>query len=293
MYELDFPGRPVIYTDRQHQHEPQTVDPTTIGLPRVPERLAFEDPVHKYDAVEFTANKSVLGQLVAASRRTAGRGSSGNFEGFFRSDNGQSDPAITSLFDFPTNDPSYTPDRRAPVRLPRRHPLPGHDARRRACCPTTGRTSSSCTATAPRTNLNLGVGFNVGLRPPPDRRWPPTRSTTTRARSRESLRGGGIQTVDGFLTSTDTEVIFDLHADYAFKIGDRQRVILLADVVQPVRTTGPDLVRHLHREQLPGCRTPTSDNRLLGVGANTNAFQPPRRFASARGSSGSVRKPVG
>ena len=32
----------------------------------------------------------------------------GNFEGFFRNDNGQSDPAITSLFDFPTNDPSYT-----------------------------------------------------------------------------------------------------------------------------------------------------------------------------------------
>ena len=51
----------------------------------------------------------------------------GNFEGFFRSDNGQSDPAITSLFDFPTNDPSYTRDRRAAARLPRRHPLPGHD----------------------------------------------------------------------------------------------------------------------------------------------------------------------
>ena len=32
----------------------------------------------------------------------------GNFEGFFRDDNGQSDPGITSLFDFPTNDPSYT-----------------------------------------------------------------------------------------------------------------------------------------------------------------------------------------
>ena len=31
----------------------------------------------------------------------------GNFEGFFRNDNGQSDPGITSLFDFPTNDPTY------------------------------------------------------------------------------------------------------------------------------------------------------------------------------------------
>ena len=32
----------------------------------------------------------------------------GSFEGFFREDNGQSDPGITSLYDFPTNDPSYT-----------------------------------------------------------------------------------------------------------------------------------------------------------------------------------------
>jgi hypothetical protein len=32
----------------------------------------------------------------------------GTYEGFYRDDNGQSDPGITSLFDFPTNDPSYT-----------------------------------------------------------------------------------------------------------------------------------------------------------------------------------------
>jgi hypothetical protein len=31
----------------------------------------------------------------------------GNYDGFYRSDNGQSDPAWTSLYDFPTNDPSY------------------------------------------------------------------------------------------------------------------------------------------------------------------------------------------
>ena len=32
----------------------------------------------------------------------------GNFDGFYRDDNGQSDPGWTSLYDFPTNDPSYT-----------------------------------------------------------------------------------------------------------------------------------------------------------------------------------------
>ena len=41
-------------------------------------------------------------------RPIAIRGCAGTYEGFFRDDNGQSDPGITSLFDFPTNDPSYT-----------------------------------------------------------------------------------------------------------------------------------------------------------------------------------------
>ncbi len=59
-----------------------------------------------------------------APRPIAGRGSNGTFEGFYREDNGQSDPGITSLYDFPTNDPSYTAHRRAAVRLPGRHPLP-------------------------------------------------------------------------------------------------------------------------------------------------------------------------
>ena len=44
--------------------------------------------------------------------------------GLLPEDNGQSDPGITSLFDFPTNDPSYTAIRRTGVPLPGRHPLP-------------------------------------------------------------------------------------------------------------------------------------------------------------------------
>ena len=69
---------------------------------------AFEDPKHMYDAFEVTLNKRfwrATGAAIASYRFSQ---LEGNFEGFFRSDNGQSDPAITSLFDFPTNDPSYT-----------------------------------------------------------------------------------------------------------------------------------------------------------------------------------------
>ena len=69
--------------------------------------IGFEDAIHDYDAVELTAEKRFGNNW---GLQTSYRWSRlhGTFEGFFRNDNGQSDPAITSLFDFPTNDPSYT-----------------------------------------------------------------------------------------------------------------------------------------------------------------------------------------
>ncbi len=68
---------------------------------------AFEKPIHNYDAVEFTLDRRFANNWgVQASYRWSRL--RGTFEGFYRDDNGQSDPGITSLFDFPTNDPSYT-----------------------------------------------------------------------------------------------------------------------------------------------------------------------------------------
>ncbi len=68
---------------------------------------AFENPIRNYKAFEVTADKrfAETWAIFASYRYSLLRG---NFEGFFRSDNAQSDPSITSLFDFPTNDPSYT-----------------------------------------------------------------------------------------------------------------------------------------------------------------------------------------
>ena len=68
---------------------------------------SFEKPIHNYDAVEFTVDKRFGEQLGAAGVVPWSR-LHGTFEGFYRDDNGQSDPGITSLYDFPTNDPSYT-----------------------------------------------------------------------------------------------------------------------------------------------------------------------------------------
>ena len=68
---------------------------------------SFETPTHRYNAIEVTADRAFAGHwgLQTSYRYSRLRGT---FEGFFRDDNGQSDPGITSLFDFPTNDPSYT-----------------------------------------------------------------------------------------------------------------------------------------------------------------------------------------
>ncbi len=73
----------------------------------VPRGASFDDPVHKYQAVEVTLDRRLSNNwsMLASYRWSRLRG---NFEGFYRDDNGQSDPGITSLYDFPTNDPSYT-----------------------------------------------------------------------------------------------------------------------------------------------------------------------------------------
>lgn len=68
----------------------------TIGTPKAP---LFPDPVRKYDSLTFSADKrfsdnwQFLGSYTYARLR-------GNYEGYYRRDNGQSDPLITSLYDF-------------------------------------------------------------------------------------------------------------------------------------------------------------------------------------------------
>jgi len=59
----------------------------------------FTDPIHKYWAVVFEVNKSFSHNWQLRANYTISK-VFGNFEGAFRNDNGQSDPGISSLFDF-------------------------------------------------------------------------------------------------------------------------------------------------------------------------------------------------
>ena len=82
------------------------VNPGLIAVAPEFGNVHFDDPVHKYDAVEFSVNRRFSNNWSVLSSYRWSR-LRGNFEGFYRDDNGQSDPGITSLYDFPTNDPTY------------------------------------------------------------------------------------------------------------------------------------------------------------------------------------------
>jgi hypothetical protein len=185
----------------------------------------FETPIHKYDAVEVTLNRAFSDNwsLITSYRWSKLKG---NFEGFFRNDNGQSDPSITSLFDFPTDDPSYTQ-----IGVPQ-FGYQG-DVRFLGCTLGCGILPNDRTHQLKiygnRTfgAINLGLGFNAGSGKPltPLAANP---NYVSGGEIPEAERGSGIQTVDGFLKRTPMETAFDLHADWTVKFGER-RVIFAAD----------------------------------------------------------------
>src|SRR5262249_27825889 len=82
----------------------------------------FPDAVRNYRAVEIELNKrfSKGWQLLSNWRIASVRG---NFEGHFRNDNGQTDPAISSLFDFTAGEFNLLGDQFAggPTNTDRRH----------------------------------------------------------------------------------------------------------------------------------------------------------------------------
>jgi hypothetical protein len=182
----------------------------------------FDDPVHKYNSLEFTLNRRVTSWSAMASYRYSRL--RGNFEGFYRDDNGQSDPGISSLYDFPTNDPSYAPfyaaqhsgdirflgDHNGILPLDRPHQVKLYANR------TWG-------------GFNLGTGVNLSSGKP----LTPMAANPNYGSSGEipvAARGTGIQTIDGFKKRTPFESQVDLQAAYALRMAGERRVTLLADI---------------------------------------------------------------
>jgi hypothetical protein len=182
----------------------------------------FDDPVHKYNSVEFTLNRRGSNWSTISSYRWSRL--RGNFEGFYRDDNGQSDPGISSLYDFPTNDPSYLPfygpeagdirflgDKNGILPLDRPHQVKLYGNY------------------AWGWGLNLGGGINLSSGRP----FTPMAANPNYTSDGEipvAARGSGIQTIDGFMKRSPFERQVDLQAAYALKTGGERRVTFIADV---------------------------------------------------------------
>ena len=185
---------------------------------------SFDTPVHKYQAMEVTLDRRLANNwsLLASYRWSRLRG---NFEGFYRDDNGQSDPGITSLYDFPTNDPSYTA-----IGVPQF----GYSGDIRYL----GQTGI-LPLDRPQQfkafgnyvfagGVNLGVAFNLTSGAP----LTPLAANPNYDNGGEiptAPRGSGIQTVDGFRTRTPMLTETDLHASYKLNLGRAKALTLLAD----------------------------------------------------------------
>jgi hypothetical protein len=217
-YDLGLPGLSSV--------EYILTNPDSSFPTRYPELgAAFEDPKHVYDSVEFTMDKRFSNNWQALASYRWSR-LFGTFEGFYREDNGQSDPGITSLYDFPTNDPSFTAiggtqfgylgDIRylgelgeGPLPLDRPHQIK--------------------LAGSYAFPMGLSLGTNVLL----SSGKPLTALAALAAYDNDSEipltpRGDGFDTFEGFKERTPFETRVDLQASYAITMGTR-RLTLLAD----------------------------------------------------------------
>jgi hypothetical protein len=235
---------------------------------------SFETPEHKYDSVELTANKTFADNwgLMASYRWSKLQG---NFEGFFRNDNGQSDPAISSLFDFPTNDPSYTQ-----IGGPRF----GYrgDIRYLGCTLGCGDLPNDRThqvkiyANRSIAALNLGLGFNAGSgRPLTPLAANPQYDSG--GEIPEAVRGSGIQTVDGFMKRTPAEVTVDVHADYSIRFGER-RVVLLADTFNLLNRRSPTNYDNWTQRSFSGGENLNFGQPVNGGNSAFPSYQSPRQI---------------
>ena len=186
---------------------------------------AFDDPAHRYHAVEFTLNRRGANWSTMTSYRWSRL--RGNFEGFYRDDNGQSDPGISSLYDFPTNDPSYTSigvpqfgytgdirflgDKNGILPLDRPNQVKLYGNYMWDVC------------------LNLGAGINLSSGKP----LTPMVANPNYSSAGEipaAARGTGIQTIDGFKKRTPFESQLDVQASWTVKRKGARSVTFVADL---------------------------------------------------------------
>jgi hypothetical protein len=247
-------------------------NPVIPDLPGLPTGISEERPNRRYDAIEVTANKAFSNHwsLIASYRYSKLQG---NYEGFYNSPINQADPGLSTLFDFPVDDPSYRE-----IGGPE-FGFQG-DIRYQGCAlgcgilPNDRPHQVKIAGQYSFESVNVGVVLNAGSgRPLTGLYANPLYGTIEIP---DNPRGSGIQTVDGLLRRTPFEFLVDARLDYTFKIGKSRRLLLSIDVVNVLDNQNPTAydVYHDLAFQVPN---PNFGEPVDGGGSVLPSFRTPRQ----------------
>jgi hypothetical protein len=217
-------------------------DAGEFGVDGLPD--GFPDPVHNYQAVEIELNKRFADnwQLLSNWRIARLRG---NYEGHLRNDNGQTDPGISSLFDFIAGEFNLLGDQFAvgPLNTDRRHVINVY-----------GSYAFSQKSVPSLKGLNLGFGWHgeSGL---------PISEFLAHP---GYLNAGEIPVGGrGKLGRTEFYMRFDAHADYTWNLTERYKLKFVSDFFNVLNST---------RVRQP------QEFRETSAGVNNVDFLKPRSF---------------
>jgi len=216
-----FSGDPRITTVSYVLGNPRDGYPATVdGIG------AFERPIRRYSALEIAADRRLSDRWILFGSYRWSR-LWGTYEGFHNNDTDQSRPGRSSLYDFPTNDPSFTQvggpqfGFQGDIRYLGRMgagPLPND-------CPHQFKAYGSY-------RLDMGLTVGAGLTVASGRPLTPMATDPVLNRQGyipEAPRGSGILTEDGFRRRTPAVWTADLHLAYTVAVG-ASRLVFLTDV---------------------------------------------------------------
>ena len=225
-----------------------------IGPDGVPD--GFPDPIHKYRAVEIELNKRFSNNWQLLTNWRIAK-LTGNFEGHFRNDNNQTDPGISSLFDFVSGDFDLLKDQFAvgPLNTDRRHVVNLYGSYAFSRQGWAGRLKG----------LNLGAGIHMESGVPLSEYY----GNPAYLNKGEIPVGGR-----GKLGRSPFYTRLDLHLDYPWQLTEKAKFTFVADffnVTNTQRVLLPDQLRESTSGQLnPDFGKPFADNTVLRTG-----YRPP------------------
>ncbi len=202
------------------------INPAAIAAFPAFANVSFADPVRRYHAVDAGLTRRLADNWSATVSYRWSR-LRGNYEGFFRDDTGQSDPGMSTLWDFPQNDPTFTA-------------VGGTQAGFQGDIRNLGDPNGILPLDRPHQfkafgnymigNLNLGAGIFGSSGAPLTKLTAHPVPGYPLGEIPVGPRGSGVQTVDGFLTRTPFVTDVDFQAAYNLKIDARRRLTLVADI---------------------------------------------------------------